>query len=327
MLGAAVGDALGSAYEFVPSSQIRAMAGSFILDYQPAVPGSLLSPRDAGIPTDDTAMALSLAGALTAPPPFTADAIAERFVRDLSRDGAFGVMFLHGGPGNACVSMLRALGQGARPFERIDANAGGNGAAMRAHPCGVFADRVMVASVSAVQAQLSHPHPGAVAAAETVALSVHDAIFHTTLRRELPPEISDPTMRRAWTEAHRHVEAGSDPLPSHLLDVDMAGWNTVSAAHAIALLFANDLEKGVAAAAASGGDTDTIGSITGAMLGALHGISAIPNQWLRGLRYRQEIECVANELADVSIDASLRHTTDGFISYDDRALASEGKEI
>lgn len=196
--------------------------------------------------------------------------------------------------------MLHALRQGARPFESIDANAGGNGAAMRAHPCGVLADRAKVASVSAMQARLSHPHPGAVAAAQTVALIVHDAIFRTILPTGLPPEITDPTMRDAWIEAHRQVESGSDPLPPHLRDVNMAGWNTVSSAHAIALLYVDDLEKGIAAAAASGRDTDTIASITGAMLGALHGASAIPNRWLRGLQYREEIERVANDLADNS---------------------------
>ena len=57
-------------------------------------------------------------------------------------------------------------------------------------------------------------------------------------------------------------------LPGHLRNVAMNAWATVSAAHAIALLYADDPASAIAAAAASGGDTDTIACIVGGIVGA-----------------------------------------------------------
>jgi ADP-ribosylglycohydrolase len=56
----------------------------------------------------------------------------------------------------------------------------------------------------------------------------------------------------------------------------MSGWATVAGAHAIAFAFAGEPARAIAAAVASGADTDTVGSIAGAIVGARHR--------LRGLR-------------------------------------------
>jgi ADP-ribosylglycohydrolase len=42
-------------------------------------------------------------------------------------------------------------------------------------------------------------------------------------------------------------------------------------------------EAAIRRALSFGGDTDTIGSMTGAMAGALHGIESIPREWLEAL--------------------------------------------
>ena len=39
-----------------------------------------------------------------------------------------------------------------------------------------------------------------------------------------------------------------------------------------------------------GGDSDTLGAITGAICGAYYGVEAIPTRWLENLQYRQRIE-------------------------------------
>ena len=138
LLGAAIGDALGSAFEFVGSSDIeRAIGANFATDYLPAIATSLLAPRRPGNPTDDTAMTLALVDALVKSDPRSPNALLNGMVECLRRGGGpVADMFWNGGPGGACISMLRAAEDGASPFERINANAGGNGAAMRAHRCG-----------------------------------------------------------------------------------------------------------------------------------------------------------------------------------------------
>jgi ADP-ribosylglycohydrolase len=48
-------------------------------------------------------------------------------------------------------------------------------------------------------------------------------------------------------------------------------------------LHAPSLEDGIVASVMAGGDTDTNAAIAGALLGALHGASAIPSQWRQAL--------------------------------------------
>jgi ADP-ribosyl-[dinitrogen reductase] hydrolase len=297
LLGAAVGDALGSAFEFVESAAIeRAIGSNIVRDYHAALPGSLLAPRRPGVPTDDTAMTLALVDALAQGGQWTPAEILSGMVDRLARGGGtIAAMFWSGGPGGACVAMLRAAQAGAAPFEQISPQAGGNGAAMRAHPCGAFFDRAFVAEFAAMQARLSHPHPAAVAAAQAVALAVHEAMYDGRFPAEIPPEITDPTMLAAWEWAHAGLRR-STKLPAHLLDVDMAGWNTVAAAHAIAYLHVDEPAMAIGLAAASGEDTDTVASIVGGMLGALHGVRCLPERWLDGLEGRDLIERAAAAL-------------------------------
>ena len=61
-------------------------------------------------------------------------------------------------------------------------------------------------------------------------------------------------------------------------------------------LAAPDLESALLLAVNHGGDSDSTGSITGNLLGAIHGERAIPRRWLDALELREEIERMAEEL-------------------------------
>ena len=299
LFGAAIGDALGSAFEFVGSSEIeRAIGANVVTDYLPALSMSLLAPRSPGNPTDDTAMTLALVEAIVEGDPRSPASLLNGIVERLRRKGGpVADMFWNGGPGGACLSMLREAENGAGPFERINAHAGGNGAAMRAHPCGAFSDRIFVAELASMQARLSHPEPAAEASAQVVALIVHEALYKDTLASNIPPEITNPKLLSAWTDTHSDMQP-TGRLPQQLLDVDMAGWNTVAAAHAIAMIYADKPALAVGLAAASGADTDTVASIVGGMLGALHGIAAFLERWIEKLQGRDLIERAAQTLFD-----------------------------
>jgi len=58
-------------------------------------------------------------------------------------------------------------------------------------------------------------------------------------------------------------------------------------------------EEALVAAASSGGDTDSIASMTGALAGASCGSDWIPERWLAYLEERVRIEQVATDLASV----------------------------
>jgi ADP-ribosylglycohydrolase len=117
MFGAAVGDALGSAFEFIDAATIhRTLGEPFVWNYQNAVPGLLLHPRKPGRPTDDTAMALSVGSALVSGEPLTPSLFARQFLADLARGtGRFAEIFWQGGPGGATTQALSRLGRGAEP--------------------------------------------------------------------------------------------------------------------------------------------------------------------------------------------------------------------
>ena len=285
LYGGAVGDAMGASFEFVSGANIEHVLGTPIaVDFIDALPGSLMYRRLKGQPTDDTAMTLALLESLgEAEAPLTIDTIYRRLCAALGRDERpLSKMFWEGGPGGACLAMLGAAHAGAAPFEGLNPYLGGNGAAMRAHVSGLFPDRAFVFAFAGMQARLSRPEPSAVASSQTIALIAHDGLYTGRLKTELPPEITDPIMIAAWKSAHRDLVRG-ERLPQHLRDVDTAGWNTVSAAHAIAQLYADDIETAIGIAAASGKDTDTVASMVGAMLGAVHGIEALPQHWVAGL--------------------------------------------
>ena len=121
MLGAAIGDALGSAFEFVSSTGIYDLIGSAVVpEFFEAAPGSLMFPRRRGVPTDDTAMTLALVDALTADDPPSPQSIQRAFGNGLRRQtGPYGEMFWNGGPGGACIAMLRVFDDGAAPFTAL----------------------------------------------------------------------------------------------------------------------------------------------------------------------------------------------------------------
>nr|WP_285270858.1 ADP-ribosylglycohydrolase family protein [Halobacterium salinarum] len=49
-----------------------------------------------------------------------------------------------------------------------------------------------------------------------------------------------------------------------------------------------------------GGDTDTIGAITGAVAGARFGATQLPDQWLSVIDESDELEVLARELVKVA---------------------------
>jgi ADP-ribosylglycohydrolase len=59
-------------------------------------------------------------------------------------------------------------------------------------------------------------------------------------------------------------------------------------------------EEAMVVAASAGGDTDSIASIAGSLIGASFGTSWLPQRWLSVLEERENIEAVASRLAEMS---------------------------
>jgi hypothetical protein len=89
------------------------------------------------------------------------------------------------------------------------------------------------------------------------------------------------------------------PLHAEALVALGEGWDADEAL-AIALacaLAAPDFVTGVRLAVNHDGDSDSTGAIAGNLLGALHGVEAIPQRWLAGLEGARVLAEVADDLA------------------------------
>ena len=61
----------------------------------------------------------------------------------------------------------------------------------------------------------------------------------------------------------------------------------------------DNFEEAVVSAVNLGGDTDTIGAITGSMAGIVYGKKEIPSRWLIKLKKREYIEEMSKNFVDV----------------------------
>ena len=67
-------------------------------------------------------------------------------------------------------------------------------------------------------------------------------------------------------------------------------------------LTTDSAEEAIVTAVNRGGDTDTVGAVTGAVAGARFGAESLPDRWLASIDDTAELRELATELTDVRID-------------------------
>lgn len=113
---------------------------------------------------------------------------------------------------------------------------------------------------------------------------------------DLQAEAGHEEILYALAAAERHAASNLDPVQAVAQLGE--GW-VAEEALAIAVycaLVASDLRAGVILAVNHDGDSDSTGAIAGNLLGALHGVQAIPPAWLTPLELREVIDAVARDL-------------------------------
>jgi len=330
LLGGAVGDALGAPVEFMSLAEIRGMFGrGGVSEFTTAFDRK-------GAITDDTQMTLftvegllraNVAGAargdLAAVAPFVANAYARWLatqgmtpgVADFDRDGwLFSVreLFAQRVPGATCLSALEHM---TRLGERAANDSKGCGGVMRSAPVGLWCARLdeglsperiarRAFDLGAELAGLTHGHPTGRLASGAFAALMAQLAGGAPLRDAL--RLAKATLARhaGHTETLRAIEhaeriaAAGMPRAETLGELG-EGW-TGDEALAIALLCAlsaPDFETGVRLAVNHDGDSDSTAAIAGNLLGAVHGVEAIPKRWLLSLELRRVILEAADDLA------------------------------
>jgi ADP-ribosylglycohydrolase len=87
-------------------------------------------------------------------------------------------------------------------------------------------------------------------------------------------------------------------LPYSVINVQPNITELVPTAVGIFLIFRHSLADAIGIAALAGGKTDTVAAIVGALAGAYHGATAIPDRWMNGLADKERLEAVSLGLGD-----------------------------
>ncbi len=303
VLGAAIGDAMGHATEFLSLAEIKKRYGDegvqgFELWWEKG--GARFAPY-----TDDTQMAevvlrsLLHARAAGTDLSMTMEHMARSFV-----EWANAPQGGHRAPGNACLAGCRAFAAGVPWSESGGATAGGCGSVMRAYPFGVlFAHDVERAEEWAVQhSKITHRDPIALAACAAMAVgmvsvlrsgSVGDVTSAMIEAAERYSKETSVMIERAVREAHDGTDA------EVTLD-RLRGWAAHEAIAAGAYVFvrhADDPRAAILEGANTPGDSDSIATLAGALVGARGGASALPAEWVAGVERAQELSALADEAA------------------------------
>lgn len=287
VLGLALGDALGAPFEFRRAAQVPDPLPAFELGWMGLPPGTT---------TDDTAMARNLVRSLV-----------ERGALDTNDLLARHIAWLGTSPpdvGNLTRIVLSRAAHGssdaAREYvdERGPEVSAGNGSVMYCAPLGVaYALRPdELFELAPVLSAVTHWDERCRTACLAVTLAVAALVRGESGDRAVIDAVAAVAEREGGEELEYLVEAAGRARPIDGPDMGFALFTAGLALQVAAEQPA--FEEGLRRVVGLGGDTDTNAAVAGALLGALHGRSALPPAWLGHLQDRKEIEAEASALAD-----------------------------
>jgi ADP-ribosyl-[dinitrogen reductase] hydrolase len=290
LLGVAVGNALGLAFEGRSAAEIAARYPNGWRD---------VTPRKAELPfDDDVAQTVALAESLVADPFFNAEDFAQRLV-EWARTNGRGIGVLT----QEVIDELASgtpVGRAARAvWERRGGSAAGNGAVMRFSPVALVhhSDPTLLLLAARGQAAVTHHDPRCIWS--TVAVTSALALVVRDIPVDLPgvaQALDQAGAPREVVEAIMAVPGA--PLESFELDDPEAMGYAVKAMQVglWCLEREPDFEKVLVQVVRAGGDTDTNGAVAGAFMGARVGEAGIPRRRLANIPNPDQLRVLADAL-------------------------------
>jgi ADP-ribosylglycohydrolase len=300
IFGLALGDALGWPVEFLERPQILARYGR----------EGVTAPPDPALYTDDTQMSAAVAEALIGAGEASGitDLVMGAMVRQFiawKNDPLTSTR----APGATCIRGVTALERGAHWREAGVKDSKGCGACMRVAPIGYFYqhDPKALARIARAQGWLTHRHPtsdaACIGAAYLVKLALDGVAPDEWIERVLTVTAGlsgefDAALGRVreaagWPDAETAL--------NHIGPTRGGGWiaeEAVGMALHCVLCHPDDYVAAVRLGANISGDSDSVASITGGILGARLGLSAIPADWVERLENREYLNELAVRLAE-----------------------------
>ena len=336
LLGGAVGDALGAAVEFDSIGTIRKNYGENGIEHYAPCYGRKGAITDDTQMTLFTAEGLLRAWRRkqhSAMPVSYDEMLHRAYLRWLATQGmksahedfqaaqngwllTVGDLRHRRAPGNTCLSALQSARMGT-PEKPIN-NSKGCGGVMRAAPVGLFAAKAFQAAdppgsewkatfdLGCRAAAITHGHPSGYLPAGCLATIIYGVISGLNLEEAIHKTLTVLTTAKGYEETLDAVKLALNlwkkkPAKADPETIEKMGGGWVSEeALAISLYCAlsaeGDFVRGIRLAVNHTGDSDSTGSITGNILGAIRGKAAIPACWIEELELKEVIEEMAGDL-------------------------------
>ena len=291
ILGLALGDALGAPFEFRRAHDIPSPIPAFELPWMDRPPGSW---------TDDTAMARNLWTSLIATGgTLDTDDVLRRHLEWLASSPP--------DVGSQTLAALREHQRGTPDaakavFDRRGPEvSAGNGSVMYCAPLGLaYANRAddLLEAAPALSA-ITHWDERCKTACVAVTLAAAALVRGDDPESAVRAALERVADREGGEELDYLTGAAGIERP---IDGPDQGFTLFTAGVALRVAGeAKPFEEGLREVVALGGDTDTNASVAGALLGALHGVDALPPDWLDRLveatAIREEAEALAGLVA------------------------------
>ncbi|TFG07728.1 MAG: hypothetical protein EU539_04125 [Promethearchaeota archaeon] len=313
LIGLAIGDTLGQPFE----GKLRKIIHSKFDNFETFIQKNRKKFKTY---TDDTQLTLHTAKALIRGNGFNINNFISEYVKWLDDPPI--------NPGYGCISSVKKLKYGI-PWEKAASNSGGNGAAMRIAPIGLFYNKHLKGLESAAMKSsiLTHSHPAAIAGSIIIARAIAYLVekdlknpFSLEDFFEVIISSISGTQDETWNEfieLLQKLKANLDlSIEAGLIKFSQAGvkspyfiedylgqafvhpyaMSTVLCSLFIFLKNLNSFKDCIYELTTSGGDTDTVGAIGGSLSGAYHGYSKIPPDLVKLVKNYKNIKKLSEEL-------------------------------
>ena len=302
LLGLAIGDALGAPVEFLRLEEIKEKYGrDGITDFHE------WRGFKPGLYTDDTQMSLATAdGCIRASQRWRdkgichpASVVHRRYLGWLESQNNPEKRRC---PGNTCLSALQSGEMGT--IEKKINNSKGCGGVMRTAPAGLAFPSDRAFQEGAEFAAITHGHPSGYLSAGFLSALISYIIEGKILAEAIDICIKQLVKYKGHGETLEKIKLAHElsvgqKSVEELIKTIGEGWvgeEALAISVYCSLRFSDNFEKGTLAAVNHSGDSDSTGSITGAILGTLLGVESIPGHWVRDVEESGRIKKIADDM-------------------------------
>ncbi|MBO0451592.1 ADP-ribosylglycohydrolase family protein [Candidatus Enterococcus murrayae] len=309
LYGAAVGDALGAPTELRTTNQILETFGGYVKEYTLAPKDTFARDYPAGTITDDFSMSYYLMQAIIEHEGNFTEEIAQQAIINWGADDYYFDKFAGPTTRAAIENMKQGLPTDVDPFGLINySGLATNGGAMKTIPLALLAngDLEKALEYTIWMCKPTHFNSNAISAAAAICCAATHALTESaTLESIVAAAVWGAEKGREYGEQQQHISVGVDIAYKiqeavkiggqaasfeHLLSetADKVGTNflvqeSIPAVFSLLAGTEGNTMLGIYAAVNVGGDTDTIASMLGGILGGFNGSQSIPQKYIHDM--------------------------------------------